>query len=63
VRDESAAQLLILTPGGKLVVRNSRLDTDTEYPAARDRLERYKAWLDAVRLYRPDNGNIGGKGN
>ncbi|MBX9679339.1 MAG: hypothetical protein K2X38_11300 [Gemmataceae bacterium] len=40
VKDESAVDVLILNPNGKLIVRNSRIDGNAELPAGKERQER-----------------------
>jgi hypothetical protein len=42
--EESATELLVMTPEGKLVLRNSREDSDPESPTGHDRLTRYDHW-------------------
>lgn len=58
VRDESAVEALVLTPEGKLVVRDSRIDTE-----AKERTERLKEvaeWIKSVR--EKINNRPGGSG-
>lgn len=42
--EESATELLVMTPEGKLLLRNSREDSDAEAPTGHDRLTRYDHW-------------------
>jgi hypothetical protein len=51
--DESAAEILILTPEGKLDVRNGVTDTDPQLPVGRTRLERYEAYRDRILKLKP----------
>jgi hypothetical protein len=44
VRDEAAAELLVLRPDGTLGLLNGRDDTDPQAPAGHERLERAEAW-------------------
>jgi hypothetical protein len=60
-RDESAVDVLVLTPDNKLVVRNSRLDSDPEYPPAHERIERYETWLKTIRDLRNADPGAGKK--
>ena len=46
VNDDSAVEALVMTPEGRLVVRNSRLDSDPVVPEAKQRQDR----LEAIRL-------------
>jgi hypothetical protein len=50
VRDESAVDMLVLGSDGKLVVRNSRVDTDLQ-----ERHERYEKWIEGIRRLRNEN--------
>jgi hypothetical protein len=50
--DDSATELLLLAPDGKLFVRNSRADADAATPRGAARARRYAAWrerLDELR--------------
>jgi hypothetical protein len=44
IADESAAELLVLTPEGKLTVRDGREDANPDSDVGKERLERYLAW-------------------
>jgi hypothetical protein len=44
VKDESAVEMLILTTDGKLIVRNSRIDSDASEPVGAEREEQFRAW-------------------
>ena len=48
-KDESAVEMLILTPAGTLEVRNSRHDTDLDNPVAVERHDRLENWLRVIR--------------
>lgn len=68
-RDESAVDLLVMTPDGKLLVRNSRDDSDTATRAGAERLERVHKWKQKLRSLQagaagnsPPNGNAPGYG-
>lgn len=50
--DESAAELLILTPEGKLILRNSRIDTEEDYPEGKERKARHDQWRERVEQLR-----------
>jgi hypothetical protein len=52
--DESAVELLILNADGKLVVRNSRADSDPNEPESKDRKKRIEEWKAKVEPYRVD---------
>ena len=52
VSDTSAIDMLVLTPEGKLVLRNSRHDTDAELPAGQERSERFETWREYLRELR-----------
>lgn len=43
--EESAVELLVLTPDGRLELRNSRQDTDKDSPRGRERQERHDRWV------------------
>ena len=47
VRDESAVEALVLTPEGKLIVRDSRIDTDSKDRT--DRVKEVGEWIKSVR--------------
>jgi hypothetical protein len=49
VKDESAVDVLILAPNGKLIVRNSRVDGNPELPAGKERQDRVTHWHDRVQ--------------
>ncbi len=58
-RDEAAVEVLILSPDGKMTVRNSRRDSDAADPnntVAVDRQERYERWLTRIRQLRNGGG-------
>jgi len=59
-RDEAAVEMLILTPEGKLILRNSRNDTDLANPAALERNERWDTWRKGVDKLK--GGGTTGKG-
>src|SRR5262249_17631060 len=44
VTDDSAAELLVITPDGKIRVRDGREDSDPDTDRGSLRLERYEAW-------------------
>jgi hypothetical protein len=46
-KDESAVEMLILTPDNKLILRNSREDTGSA-----DRAARHELWLNEIRQLR-----------
>ena len=48
VKDESAVDVLILSPNGKLIVRNSRIDGNPELPAGKERQDRVNRWHERV---------------
>jgi hypothetical protein len=56
--DSAAADVLVLTPEGKLVVRNSRADAETETAGGGERRERFEQWRDRNKEIR--HGNAGG---
>ncbi|MBI3408118.1 MAG: hypothetical protein HY040_07150 [Planctomycetes bacterium] len=58
-RDESAVEVLVLTPEGKLVVRNSRIDAEDDNPIGKDRKVRYDAWREHVSSLRSGGGASG----
>lgn len=62
VQDESAVEVLVLTPEGKLMVRNSRIDSDTEYPDGNERITRYNAWVGRIRQLATGGAPGGGGG-
>lgn len=55
-KEESASELLILTPEGKLIVRNSRIDTEADNPIGIERVQRFNSWRDRVRQLRDGTG-------
>jgi hypothetical protein len=58
LKDESAVEILTLTPSGKLEVRNSRDDTDLDNPVAQERHTRWENWLKGIRtMHNPGGGN------
>jgi hypothetical protein len=73
MNDDSSVQLLLLTPDGKLVVRQGREDTDVPdattavmSPAERsayERSERFREWRDSLKALRdPPKERQGGPG-
>ncbi len=66
VTDDSAVDLLVLTPDNKLKIRNSRQDADPDVEEAKERLERYQKWRDRVQELRApaqaEGVGPGGKG-
>jgi hypothetical protein len=44
VKDESATELLVITPDGKIRVRDGREDADPDSDRGGQRLERYETW-------------------
>jgi hypothetical protein len=46
--DESAAELLILNPDGRLEVRNALEDSDRAFPTGKAREERHQAWKERM---------------
>ena len=52
-KDESAVEMLVLTPDGKLLVRNARDDSDPATQAGAERLTRVKNWRDELAALRP----------
>jgi hypothetical protein len=54
--DASAVDMLVLTPEGDLIVRNSRRDTDPEAPEGEERNERYEQWRDRLAELRAGGG-------
>lgn len=64
-KDEIATEILVLTPDGKLIVRNSRIDTEGSTPQTRERIVRYNVWKDRIQTLRastpaPGKGGAGG---
>lgn len=65
VRDESAIDVLIMTPEGKLTVRNSGYDADPKSRGGRVRKERLELWREHVHQAQAggaDRGNQPGPG-
>lgn len=60
VSDASAVDILVLTPDGKLVVRNSRHDTDPETHAGAQREERFRLVRERLTELRHSGGGGGG---
>lgn len=56
VSDDSASNLLILTSDGRLIVRNTRTDSDGDSPEAKTRLDRINAWKEKVEAFRLTDG-------
>lgn len=44
----SAVELLVLMPDGRLVLRNSRVDSDTDTPTGAERQSRFEFWRDRI---------------
>ena len=60
IRDESAAQLLILNADGKLIVRSSRTDSDpdtAEFKTRQKRIDDWKAKVEPLRNIENPMGN------
>lgn len=55
LKDESAIDLLILTSDGKLIVRNTRVDSETDTPEGMDRIARYQAWRNRLTQINANN--------
>lgn len=55
--DAAAAEVLVLTPEGKLVLRNSRNDADLESAPGAERRDRFEQWRDRNKEIR--NGHSG----
>jgi hypothetical protein len=65
IRDESAVEMLILTTDGKLIVRNSRIDSDASEPVGAEREQQFKAWhakIEDLRKAAMPVGKGGGAG-
>lgn len=63
INDTSAVDVLALTPSGKLVLRNSRIDSDPEIPASvreiavgAERKDRYDLWRQRLAELRAGHG-------
>jgi hypothetical protein len=63
IPDESAVEMLVLTPEGKLVVRNSLDDSDPDFGRdnAAERKEHYEAWKDWINALKGKGKGGGGK--
>ncbi len=59
--DSSAFEVLALTPDGRLIARNSRLDVDPETPPGSERTDRVEQWRKRLEEVR-DNGSGGASG-
>ncbi len=46
--ENSAVNLLVLSPEGKLIVRNSQVDSSPSTPRGRTRMQRYNAWRQEI---------------
>src|SRR5262249_39076586 len=57
--DTSAVDLLALTTDGRLVLRNSRIDSDTETPDGAERRERFDQWRERLSNLRQGSGGAG----
>ena len=51
-RFQTAYEVLILAPDGKLLVRSSRDDSDEDNEEAQERAQRYTAWENRLKLMR-----------
>lgn len=60
ISDDSAIEILVLGADGKLIVRNSRADSDLENPEGRERIHRVSSYRD--RLHQVHNQGQGGGG-
>lgn len=58
--DTSAVEVLALTTDGRLVVRNSRIDSDSDTPEGLERRERYEQWRERLTNLRQGAGAPGG---
>ena len=59
--DASAVEVLALTPDGRLVLRNSRLDADPDNSTAgAERRDRYDQWRERLNDLRAPAGAPGG---
>jgi hypothetical protein len=61
IQDTSAVELLVMMPDGKLVVRNSRIDSDPETPAGAERHDRFTFWRDRIAGLRSNRAPAGGE--
>jgi len=61
-KDEGPLEMLFLGPDGKLLVRNSRVDSDPESQEGRTRLDRWRTWRERFELLRRSQptGTTGG---
>lgn len=59
MEDFSAVELLVLMPDGRLVLRNSRIDSDTEMPAGAERHDRFVFWRDRIASLRQNRAAAG----
>jgi hypothetical protein len=50
--EDASLEMLLMMPDGKLIVRNSRDDSDEETPSGAERLRRYDAWRARLTSYR-----------
>ncbi|MFO0866085.1 MAG: hypothetical protein U0744_15805 [Gemmataceae bacterium] len=62
VKDESAVDVLILGPNGKLIVRNSRIDGNPDLPAGKERQDRVNQWHDRVQEAKNVGATLPGSG-
>ncbi len=60
--DESAFEVLALMPDGRLVVRNSRIDSDNETFAGAQRQQRFDFWNNRISSLRQLANPLGGGG-
>src|SRR5262249_14891477 len=56
-KEEAAAEALVLSPEGKLIVRSARIDADKTEPIGKERQERYELWRKHGRERRDGPGN------
>ena len=57
--DSAASDVLVLTPEGKLVLRNSRADSDADTVAGAQRRDRFEQWRDRNKEIRSGNSGPG----
>jgi hypothetical protein len=55
VHDDASMELLVLRSDGKLAIRTSREDADTQSPAGQARVNRYKVWSERISSLRPSD--------
>jgi len=55
IHDDAATELLIVQPDGKLVVKTSREDADSQSEIGAERTKRYEAWRSRISSLRPSN--------